>query len=255
MSIPNQNSFGMQRLNLVSQLVNQPASPGLPLLPAGNTPGRSQPGSPLALNDRFALAAPARLFQGLVPNASILSPVMNASLSGQSPQQQLMSLGAKYGVPFKGADLNRYQSEVIKAIVRVKARELGIPEHVALGIVGNESGWKMWKDVAAGTLIEGRNVRDGVLKSTDWGAMQINDKAHAKAFPRAKQDLEYNIDYGLRFLARQRQSIQGDLGLGLGDWDRTVASYNLGHDPSTQKSYQIASRYVGHVADRADQFA
>ena len=256
MSIPNQNSFGMQQLNLVSRLVTQPVNPaGLSPLSLGKSPVSSQIAGQFGQQDRFALAAPSRLFQGLVPNSSILAPAASSSFNGQSPQQQLLSLGAKYGVPFKGADLNRYQSDVIKAVIRVKARELGIPEHVALGISGNESGWKMWKDVTTGSLIEGRNVRDGVLKSTDWGAMQINDKAHAKAFPRAKQDLEYNIDYGLRFLARQRQSIQGDLGLGLGDWDRTVASYNLGHDPSTQKSYQIASRYVGHVANRAEQFA
>ena len=51
----------------------------------------------------------------------------------------------------------------------------------------------------SGKLTEGKNVRNGVLSSTDWGAMQINDKAHPKAFPRAKHDLEYNIDYGLNF--------------------------------------------------------
>ncbi|PKL78768.1 MAG: hypothetical protein CVV27_02820 [Candidatus Melainabacteria bacterium HGW-Melainabacteria-1] len=229
-----------QPLSLVSRILGQQAAAPVAL------PVTSRPSTGF---DRLTLATPASLFQSVMPTVST-----SFAAPGESPAQQLQRLGRKYGVTLK-ADLNKAQSDVIKAIIRHKAAEYGIPEHVALGIGGNESGWKMWKNVASGELVAGRNVRDGVLKSTDWGAMQINDKAHPKAFPRVKQDLEYNIDYAMRYLARQRQSIQGDLGHGLGDWDRTVASYNLGHNPKTTRGYEIASRYVGHVAKRADQFA
>lgn len=227
-----------QPLTLVSQLLQQSAPVAMPPSP--------QRTSPAAFGDRFALASPTALFRGLAPAIDF-----DLRFQGASPAQQLASLGQKYGVSNSKGDLNRYQSDVIKAVVTAKARQYGIPEQVALGISGNESGWKMWKNVATGELVQGRNVRDGELKSTDWGAMQINDKAHSKAFPRVKQDLEYNIDYALRFLARQRESIKGDLGHGFGDWDRTVASYNLGHNPSSNRDYQIASNYVGHVNDRA----
>ena len=241
MTLPTWNpSPAPQPLTLVSQLLQSAAPAGLPQpMPVLPRP---------AFGDRLALASPAALFRGLVPT-------MGVSFQGQSPAQQLASLGQKYGVPNRSGDLNKYQSDVIKTIIRVKAAQYGIPEQVALGISGNESGWKMWKNVSTGQLVEGRNVRDGELKSTDWGAMQINDKAHARAFPRVKQDLEYNIDYALSFLARQRQSIRGDLGMGFGDWDRTVASYNLGHNPSSNRDYEIASRYVGHANDRASQLA
>lgn len=239
-----QANFAAQRLNLVSQLLQ--SAPG-----SVQQAPLSSVNSPRPLGDRLSLAAPSSLFRGLVP----VGVSNQLSFSGQTPRQQLMGLGQKYGVPYNGGDLNRYQSDVIKAIIRVKAREYGIPEHVALGISGNESGWKMWKNINTAEVVEGRNIRDEELKSTDWGAMQINDKAHARAFPRAKQDLEYNIDYGLSFLARQRQKVQGDMGLGFGDWDRTVASYNLGHNPSSQRDYEIAARYVGHVSNRAEQFA
>jgi len=168
----------------------------------------------------------------------------------KSPREQIMDLGRKYNVPFDG-NINTYQSKVIKAALIQKARQLGIPENVALGIAGNESGWKMWSDVDRGIVLQGKNIRNGFLESTDWGAMQINDRANPKAFPRAKYDLEYNIDYGLNFLARRRNKIKGSLGLGFGDWDRTIASYNLGHNPSTTNGYKIANRYVSRVKERS----
>lgn len=237
MSLPAWNPSPASQLTMVSRLLQAAPRPQAPIphASAGNLFGR--------IGDSL-LASPAALFRGALPTLQL-------NLTGASPAQQLTALGQKYGVPRGVKSLDAYQSDVIKAIIQVKARQYGIPEQVALGIGGNESGWKMWKNLASGQLVEGRNVRDGVLSSTDWGAMQINDKAHAGAFPRAKQDLEYNIDYALKFLARQRQKIHGDMGLGFGDWDRTVASYNLGHNPSSNRDYQIAANYVGHVSDRA----
>lgn len=223
------------RLQLVSQLVQQQSQPGLasPARP-GSWPSR----------DQLRLAPPEQIFQARLP-------ALQFGLASR-PADQLANLGRKYGVP-PHSNPERYQSEVIKAVIRAKAQQYGIPEQIALGISGNESGWKMWRNLSTGQLVEGQNKRDGQLLSTDWGAMQINDKAHPSAFPRAKHDLEYNVDYALRYLARQRERIQGSLNLGLGDWDRTVASYNLGHNPSTERALATAERYVSRVRDRSQQ--
>lgn len=200
--------------------------------------------NPSAGPDRLELLHPSLL------TARAETPVPVPPVSFTSARQQLQYLAQKYQVPTQGLSPEQLQTVVIQTILRVKAREYGIPEAIALGVAGNESGWKMWTNLDKGTVVEGRNIRDGVLKSSDWGVMQINDKAHGspRVFPRVKYDLEFNIDYGLSFLARQRQTIRGDLGLGLGDWDRTVASYNLGHDPRTAQSLAIARRYVTRVS-------
>lgn len=234
------SSASAPRLGTVSQILRQQS------LPAAPAPALQQ-------GDRLSLQAPAQLFRqaGSVPVQLPAAPAATAAPLSRQPADQLQALGQKYGVARQaGESLRQYESKVIKAIVRHKAREHGIPERIALGIAANESGFRMWKD-SSGEVLQGRNVRDGVLKSTDWGAMQINDKAHPRAFPRVQHDLEYNIDYGLSYLARQRSRIKGNLGLGLGDWDRTVASYNLGHDPKSANALSIARRYVGKVAQRA----
>lgn len=199
--------------------------------------------SPPETTDHIELMHPSLL------TARSATPISAPPVSFSSPLQQLQYLATKYQVQSQGLSPEQLQTAVIQTILRVKAREYGIPESIALGLAGSESGWKMWSDLDKGIVIQGRNIREGILKSSDWGVMQINDKAHGSpaVFPRVKYDLEFNIDYGLRFLARQRRSIRGDLGLGLGDWDRTVASYNLGHDPRSARSLAIAQRYVSRV--------
>jgi hypothetical protein len=174
----------------------------------------------------------------------------NLSNSQLSPMEQLNKLATKYNIPFD-SDIKSYQKRIVKALVMHRALEYGIPLNIALGISGNESSWTMWKDVNKGTLEQCKNVRDGILKSSDWGAMQINDKAHAKAFPQVKNDLESNVEYGLKFLAGRRNKVKGDMGLGFGDWDRTIASYNLGHNPSSSRDYEIAQKYVSRVKQKS----
>ena len=229
-----------QAFSLVSQLLGASSLPVRPLPVSRSAPAHSQ-------LDRLDLKSPVQLF-----SAAVL-PEMD--LGGASPVQQLQQLGLKYGVPFRGGDMQAYQRQVIQTVITHKAREKGIPVEIALAIANNESGTKMWKNTSSAELVAGKNIRDGVLKSTDWGAMQINDKAHPRAFPRAKTDLEFNIDYGLSYLARQRTKVKGSLNLGFGDWDRTIASYNLGHSPQTERAHQIAQRYVGHVRKQADRLA
>lgn len=230
-------------------------------LPTGSSsfaPVQKPLSAPASLPASQPLSSPLKRPDALFQSAIFAAPVPATSLPtlnlGSEPRAQLVQLGAKYGVPYT-PDLKQYQKQVIQQVIRHKARAYGVPERIALAIAMNESGQKMWSDVDKGTLVAGRNVREGALKSTDWGVMQINDKAHPKAFPRVKTDLEYNIDYGLRYLARQRQRVQGSLNLGFGDWDRTIAAYNLGHNPRTERAYATAQRYVSHVHKRAQSLA
>ncbi len=172
-------------------------------------------------------------------------PAVGGFNGPKSPTEQIMDMGKKYQIPYTG-DIDSYQKRVVKAVIMHKALEYGVPMNVALGVAGNESGWKMWSNIQKGTLVNCKNPN-----STDWGAMQINDHAHTKAFPRAKNDLEYNIDYGMQFLSNRQNKIKGSLGLGFGEWDRTIASYNLGHNPKSTRDYEIANKYVSRVKNQS----
>jgi hypothetical protein len=193
-------------------------------------------------------------------------PMSITSLSFADPSsddshqvQDLKRIGTKYKVPFQaGEDLGAYQVKVVKAVVIAKAKEHGVPEKVALGMAGLESEMKMWENIEGKNpvVIQGKNFvwkkdkkhpeqrAKKMLSSTDWGVMQVNDKAHPGAFPKAKTDLEENVDFGMKYLAETRQSVKGSLKLGFGDWDRTIGAYNLGHNPSSKRDHKIARRYI-----------
>lgn len=175
-------------------------------------------------------------------------------LSGP-PAEQLRLLAQRYGVKVPhGADIARYQPAIVRAVIRAEARRLGIPERVALGVSGHESaGWQMWTNVAAGNLQRNANQIRGRVVSTDWGVMQINDVAHPRAFPQVQSSLEANVRYGLQFLKAQHGRYQGALGHGMGDWDKALAAYNLGHAPQTPNEHAIAKRYVQAVSQWAER--
>jgi len=172
------------------------------------------------------------------PSTSILADI--------TPTQQLNYLGQKFNVPFNN-NLDKYQQDVAKAVIKAKAKEYGVPLNIAYGIAGNESGFKMWSDIQKNIPVQGKNKSGGVLRSTDWGVMQINDKAHPNVAEKAKYNMEVNIEYGLKFLAGRRNVAKGNLNLGFGDWDKTIASYNLGHSPSSANDFKIAQNYVSRV--------
>lgn len=173
--------------------------------------------------------------------------------------QELKKIGEKYQIVFvPGENLDAYQHKVVKAVVIAKAKEHGIPKNVALGMAGLESEMKMWENVEGKNpiVVQGKNFvwrkdknhpsakAKKILTSTDWGVMQINDKAHPEAFPGVKDDLEKNIDYGLTLLSSIRHEVKGSLEYGFGDWDRTIGAYNLGHNPSGKDDHRIARRYI-----------
>ena len=167
---------------------------------------------------------------------------------------ELEKLATKYNVTIAPGDtVANNQQKIIKQIVKVKAKEMGIPEAVAIGMVGHESGWTMWKNVDQSTLINCPNKKNGKLLSTDWGAMQVNDKAHPEVFPKVKKDVEANIEFGLQYLKWNRNSAKGSMNIGFGDWDKTIASYNLGHKPVNDNDMSIALPYLKRVRSMAKE--
>jgi soluble lytic murein transglycosylase-like protein len=166
-------------------------------------------------------------------------PSLTFAASQSQNQRQLTLLARRH----KLAAMSEasMQTRVVRAVVLAKARDYGVPREIAMGISGHESGgWKMWqgKDV-----IQNSNHTAAGLHSIDWGVMQLNDRAHPGAFPRARQDLAYNIEYGMRYLADLHKVYQGSLNQGFGNWDLTLAAYNLGHSPLPEE-LPIATRYL-----------
>ncbi len=156
-------------------------------------------------------------------------------LSPYSPQHQLQALARRY------VHLNSEEPRaLIQAAVRQHALVHHIPLTVALGISGHESGgWQMWHPKTRKPLANVNYGAGGQVVSTDWGVMQINDRAHPEAFPRARQDIAHNIAFGMALLAKTHQVYRGSLNLGFGTWDTTIAAYHLGHAPTASEMPQV----------------
>ncbi len=169
-------------------------------------------------------------------------------LAALPSHQQIKALADKYQLTLKGQTLAEQQAKVARFVIKQAARQQGIPADIALALSGYESsGWKMWRKVAAQTPQRNPNIGpSGQLHSTDWGLMQVNDRAHPQAFPQAEQDLVYNVLYGLDYLAELHQSHYGSLNLGFGSWDLTLTAYHLGHIPEADE-IAYASSYVRRI--------
>ncbi len=195
---------------------------------------------------RFAPLAQANASDS-VTSAFNTRPVKTypGDLSHYSRAEQLDILSQKY----RAEALS--ESTVIRASVLRLARRYRVPEEVALGISGHESGgWKMWQQSEQDyTSLENVNYAPtGQALSSDWGVMQINDQAHPQAFPRAREDMEYNIAFGMQLLATTHNHIRGSLNLGFGEWDRTIAAYHLGHAP-TPEEMAHTRKYISRIQE------
>jgi len=117
----------------------------------------------------------------------------------------------------------------IKTIIESTAKKHKVPSNILLAIAWKESGWHHYND--NGTVVEGRNLnKKGKLISTDWGIMQVNDHAHPQAFPRAKEDIRYNIDFSVRLLKSLHKE--------QGSWQKAIRAYN-GSDAYARSISQI----------------
>lgn len=192
------------------------------------------------------LSASALVMTAWFPgNAAQIRPPIKTAFSAQvTVGDQLQDLSQKYHLISTASIPN--QQRVTKAIVIQMARRYQVPIPLALGLSGHESGgWKMWQSQRP---LKNININsDNSLHSTDWGVMQINDQAHPAAFPQAKTDLEFNIEYGMKYLSQLHTVYAGDLNQGFGNWDQTLAAYHLGHAPITAKEVQLSRRYLQQI--------
>jgi len=114
------------------------------------------------------------------------------------------------------AAVNPSKAEIKELIVST-AKKHKVPADIALAVAWKETGWNHYSD--DGTVVAGRNCnKNGKLISTDWGIMQVNDHAHPQAFPRAKTDIRYNIDFSVRLL----KSLYKEQG----SWQKAIRAYN-----------------------------
>lgn len=130
-----------------------------------------------------------------------------------APKRTAPTQAATRKLPPLPANPNRYQID--QEIDRVSEQH-GLPPDLLKSIAWQESGWQQY---ARGHVLRNENRgKDGRLLSTDWGIVQVNDRAHPEAFPRAKTDVRFCLNYAARLL----QSLYKETH----DWDRAVERYN-----------------------------
>jgi len=76
--------------------------------------------------------------------------------------------------------------------IKEVCNRIGLPAEIGWAIAWTESKWTQFK--SDGTPFSSNNET-----SKDWGIMQINEDAHPDAFPQAKTDWKYNVEYGLKY--------------------------------------------------------
>jgi hypothetical protein len=195
------------------------------------------------------LARSPALRPGPVPGPIALNPFASVD----APMVQMQRLSAKYGV-CPQADVKAWQKALVTAIITAEARAQGISPALPLSVAYHESRLQMWTDPRTGTIVHNDNMRNGSLSSTDFGVMQINNKAHARAFPQVANDMEANIRYGVSLLARIDRKYGQDLGLGLGRWDAVYVVYGLGHLPKTDSEWAWSRRIANQFQDILPKF-
>jgi cell wall-associated NlpC family hydrolase len=104
---------------------------------------------------------------------------------------------------------NPSYSDIIN-YVSAKCAEIGLPEDIGLAIVWTESRMQQYFD--NGDIYKGENRNEeGIVTSTDWGIMQINDKSWGSVhnFDKIKSDWKYGVDCGLSVaLDRYKKAVQ-----------------------------------------------
>lgn len=134
---------------------------------------------------------------------------------------------------------NPDEATIDRLITRV-AGKFGIPAALLKGIAKLESNWRQFDE--KGQPVSGHNTNG----SSDWGILQINDKAHPGAFPKVKVDIVANLEYGAKYLAGHYRKY--------GNWMDAVAAYNAGSPRRTSTGAYVNQRYVDVAFKHAKSF-
>ncbi len=174
--------------------------------------------------------APPRLVirDGAPERPSVPQAAPKPPAKPKTPEAKIAKQAAKQvGKP---KDPNPPKAEIRKILCET-AERLGIPTEILMAIAFKESSWRHYaKD---GSVLRGH------WSPSDVGIMQISQKAHPAAFPRAGTDMRYNIEYGARYLEYQYERY--------GNWPDAIAAYNYGSARRNKKGKLVNQYYVDKV--------
>lgn len=173
-----------------------------------------------------ALAAP--------PAASVATTAIAASAAAETSLLDLDPATLPAQVVFS----NPY---LVEREIEQAAQRAQVPPDVLKAIAWQETGWQHYSHGNRVQRNPNRN-KAGVVVSTDWGIIQINDRAHPRAFPRVKTDPRYNLEYGGRLLRSLYQEN--------GTWEKAVERYNgiSSVYPKAIKRHQAVKPWTVEVA-------
>lgn len=137
----------------------------------------------------------------------------------------------------EGWGIEKYPDKKQKVtFIKRIARELGLPEDLALAVAQTESGMMQWKE-------------DGSIKTNDggdYGIMQINKSAHPDIFNSKTMDIinnwKHNVIYGLMYLKACYNDAVGQRYTGDDLLKATYSNYN-----SNSCSAYIKPSHPAHV--------
>lgn len=163
--------------------------------------------------------------EGKGPVAPPTRPAPKTPKTRKTPEANIAKQAA-VEVAKKPVNRNPSPAEIRRMLSEVADRH-GIPPEILMAIAYKESNWRHYgRD---GGVLRGR------WSPTDQGIMQINEKAHPNAFPRARTDMRYNIEYGARYLKYQFERYK--------NWNDAVAAYNTGSVVRKKKSGKLVNQY------------
>ncbi|HBE77739.1 MAG TPA: hypothetical protein DDW65_08120 [Firmicutes bacterium] len=130
--------------------------------------------------------------------------------------------------------LNPTKQQVADYVVE-QCREIGVPEQLGLATAFTES--EMTQFNKDGTVYHGSNP-----DSTDWGIMQINDKAWGDRFDmnRLRTDWQYNVRAGLQILKNS--------------YDTAIKNSEADKGPGPANQNLARAAYSGYNAGEASQW-
>jgi hypothetical protein len=183
------------------------------------TPQETAESSILGTFRKLVVSGMAALtFLGAIAGASVSSAQENPPFrDAKEVSKVLDSESEKRAAETRQNSAENPSSKQIRTLLESSAKKHGVPREIVLAIAWHESGWKHYDD--DGSIVSRENFnKKGTHVSTDWGIMQINDRAHPDAFPRAKTDIKYNIDFGVSLLkSLYREN---------GTWNKAIKAYN-----------------------------